>query len=325
MSTILIADACQTTQHGLMISLYQAGFEVHSVGDGFEALAACTRVNPDLLLAEETLPGLAGSEICYLLKKRQETSDITTVVMAEDPRLLIQAPNRGARGTLVKPIHERTLLQKVTSLLAPCPEPAQPITVYTDSLRFLSLVLRIVPTEELTLAVPLDMVRYLETCLDARQKVYIEYEPQEGTKVRREIFVNYLGKNEIVVTMTPRISIQHRRRHYRKPIDMLVHYRLPGELIRMARSLDISGSGMRLTGVRGKVEVGMSIDLQLSPHPDMRMSLRGVVRHLAPHQAVDPLQQQGFEVGIEFEDLSIGMLQRLIIFLFFDPQGPHVS
>lgn len=321
MSIILIADACKATQQELWAPLQDVGFEVHVAGDGYEALAACATIGPDLVLVDQGLPGMAGSEICHRLKSQPGTRDIISIVMAEDPQALIQAPYYGAQGTLAKPVPAPLLVEKITSLLAPVPEPSQMVTLRTNSLIISGQTVRVLHGTELTLAVSRDNARHLGNNLDSKQAVFIEYEPDEGSKVRREVFVSYIGANEILLSLSAKVNVEHRRRYFRKTLDVAVHYRLPGELVRVGRTLDISGGGMRLTGVRGKPELGMIVDLQLIPHPAMRLSLRGTIRRIDPSNQGYLGAHPTFDLAVEFEDMPVKMLQQLIVFLFCDPNG----
>lgn len=315
MSTILIADASKINQQGLQITLFDAGFDVHTAGDGYEALAACAKLSPDLVLVDHALPGLPGTEVCHKLRSQPATKDIAAIIMAEDPQALAQAPYFGAQGTLVKPVTSSALVQKVTSLLAPAPEPSQPVNLRAISVFVPGMVQRVMGGNSLILLVSRDMAQLLRDTLNSKQTVQIEYEPDLGVKVNREAFVTYIGVSEIHVTLSEKISIEHRRRHFRKAIDIPIHYRLAGQLVRVGRTLDISGGGIRLTGVRGKPEVGMAIDLQMAPHPDMRLSLRGIIRRVEAKQMEFPIEPT-YDLGVEFEDLPVRMLQQLIVFLF---------
>lgn len=316
MSTILIADASSVNQQVMGTILFDAGFQVHTAENGYEALTACVKFSPDLVLVDHALPGLPGTEVCHMIRSQSATKDIAVVLMAEEPQALLQAPYLGAQGTLIKPVQSAVLVEKVTTLLAPCPEPSQPLNLRANGMFIPCVVQRVMGGTSLILLVARDMALQLRDSLDSRKAFHIEYEPDQGVKVNREVFVTYVGAAEIHVNLSSKISIEHRRRHFRKPIDIPIHYRLPGELVRVGRTLDISGGGIRLTGVRGKPELGMAIDLQLMPHPDMRLSLRGVVRRVEPSKQPELSHQSAFDVGVEFEDLPVRILQQLIVFLF---------
>lgn len=93
--------------------------EVRSVPSGEAALALCAEYRPDLVLLDCDLPGLDGLEVCSRLK-RDELTRATPVIFITahlDPEVEDACWNAGAVDFVVKPLHPRTLANRVAAHL----------------------------------------------------------------------------------------------------------------------------------------------------------------------------------------------------------------
>jgi two-component system cell cycle response regulator DivK len=57
------------------------GFELHEYGDGPSALEGMTKVRPDLILLDISLPGMDGTEVLERIRGREELRDLPVVVL----------------------------------------------------------------------------------------------------------------------------------------------------------------------------------------------------------------------------------------------------
>jgi CheY-like chemotaxis protein len=96
--------------------LDQAGFVVHFVEDGAQALAMARSLKPAIIITEILVPGLDGLALCHQLKATAETRHIPVVVfsiLAAEAR----AREAGAEAFLRKPLAEHRLVQVARELL----------------------------------------------------------------------------------------------------------------------------------------------------------------------------------------------------------------
>lgn len=97
-------------------TLERAGYEVVSAADGLEALRVAIAQQPDVVIAETSMPKMDGRELCQLLKSQEKTAHIRVV-------LLMRATDEEPRGELPpdeilrKPVPVETLKATLANLL----------------------------------------------------------------------------------------------------------------------------------------------------------------------------------------------------------------
>ncbi len=130
MSRILLADHSPHAQRMGERILRDEGFEVVTVTDGDTALLRLKDIEPDLILADISLPSRNGYEICDYVKNSGKYPD-TRVVLTAGPLVpLDQARATQVRsdGFVKKPFEASMLIEAVQPLLA------QPVPAATPSL-----------------------------------------------------------------------------------------------------------------------------------------------------------------------------------------------
>jgi signal transduction histidine kinase len=99
--------------------LLAARYDVETVADGEEALAAARRARPDLVLSDVMMPKLDGQQLCRALRADPSLRDVPVVLLSaragEEAR--IEALNEGADDYMVKPFGARELLARIDSRL----------------------------------------------------------------------------------------------------------------------------------------------------------------------------------------------------------------
>jgi CheY-like chemotaxis protein len=118
-STILLADDNPHAQRMGTEILSQEGHTVVAVADGDAALAYLAENQPALILADITMPGLSGYEVCHFVKTHPEMEHIKVVLLRGPLEPLDQAKADQARpdGLLQKPLDATMLIGAVASLL----------------------------------------------------------------------------------------------------------------------------------------------------------------------------------------------------------------
>ena len=92
---------------------------VESVSSGEQALARCHQAPVDLILLDFALPGLGGLEVCRQLKTDDATRSTPVIFITAhlDPEIEAQCWDAGAVDFVVKPLHPRTLANRVRAHL----------------------------------------------------------------------------------------------------------------------------------------------------------------------------------------------------------------
>ena len=67
---ILVADDEPLVLQMAALVLADGGYEVQTVGDGFEALTALSRSLPDLLISDLSMPNMSGFELLSVVRRR---------------------------------------------------------------------------------------------------------------------------------------------------------------------------------------------------------------------------------------------------------------
>ncbi|MHC4914570.1 MAG: response regulator [Planctomycetota bacterium] len=87
-------------------------YEVHSAGDGLEAIEACEKVGPfDLLVCDIQMPRLCGDELVGRILERWPDSAIIMLTALRTDDAVVKCLERGALDYLTKPIDVAKLLR----------------------------------------------------------------------------------------------------------------------------------------------------------------------------------------------------------------------
>ncbi len=113
--TIVIADDHGLVRAGLRNLLNaEAGFHViGEAADGDSALGLAGKLQPDILLADLSMPGADGIEIARALRAQASATRVMLVTMHEDDGLVREASAAGARGYISKRAAEAELIRAV--------------------------------------------------------------------------------------------------------------------------------------------------------------------------------------------------------------------
>ncbi len=115
---ILIADDHRLLRAGLRALLKtEPQIEVvGEAGDGDEALALANSLNPDIILADISMPGPSGIEIARELREQSSEIRVLILTMHEDDLLARDALQAGASGYLVKRAAESDLVAAIQTV-----------------------------------------------------------------------------------------------------------------------------------------------------------------------------------------------------------------
>jgi DNA-binding NarL/FixJ family response regulator len=101
---IVIADDHGLVRQGLrnMLAREEGVEVVGEAEDGREAVEACSRLRPDLILMDVRMPEMDGLEATREIKQRHPQTIVLMVTMHENPDYLLEAVEAGAAGYVLK-------------------------------------------------------------------------------------------------------------------------------------------------------------------------------------------------------------------------------
>jgi CheY-like chemotaxis protein len=134
---ILIADKSITIQKIVELTFQEEDFEVISVSNGREALDKIQQIQPNIILADISLPEIDGYELCRTLRQDSnyvKFSNIPLILLAgiyetmdERKARYVEEKSKevNSNGVLTKPFDPQDLIQKVKQLALPAEKPRE--------------------------------------------------------------------------------------------------------------------------------------------------------------------------------------------------------
>ena len=117
--TVVLADDHTIVTDGLSKILQEAEFDVvGAVRDGQRQIDAATRLRPDVIITDLSMPGLTGLDVLARLKTERLDSKVIVLTMHHDADLATDAIRGGASGFLLKESAGDELLTAVRHALA---------------------------------------------------------------------------------------------------------------------------------------------------------------------------------------------------------------
>ncbi len=113
---ILIVDDTPVNVRILVRALTKAGYETLEASDGFQAVAAATEQQPDLILLDIMMPGRDGLEVCRILKSRETTAAVPIIFLTAktDAGLIETAFSLGASDYVTKPFKVNEIKARIS-------------------------------------------------------------------------------------------------------------------------------------------------------------------------------------------------------------------
>jgi CheY-like chemotaxis protein len=133
---VLVADDSPTIQKRAIGILKGQGFEVETVSNGVAAIKRLAVLHPVLVLADVSMPGRDGYEVCDFIKKSSELSQVPVLLVASDMEPYDSA--RGAQvradGIITKPFEPPELISMVVKFAERFEAATAPIAVPSSDL-----------------------------------------------------------------------------------------------------------------------------------------------------------------------------------------------
>ncbi len=117
--TLLLADDSATIQRVVELTFANEDIDVVTVGDGTRAIEAIERDDPDIVLADVSMPGRNGYEVASFVRSAPARARIPVVLLtgAFEPLDEARCGAIGRHEVLVKPFEPRAVIGKVRELL----------------------------------------------------------------------------------------------------------------------------------------------------------------------------------------------------------------
>lgn len=115
MVSVFVVDDEPGFRHILAIILQRAGYQVRQASNALEALKMIELEQPDLLILDDMMPGMSGSELCLQLKGDTRYQHIPVLMHTANARFNSAAfvENIKADGVLLKPCTPQDILASI--------------------------------------------------------------------------------------------------------------------------------------------------------------------------------------------------------------------
>lgn len=108
-SRVLVVDDMEAIRLALVKCLHMSGYEVMAASSGGEALELLRTQRFDLLLTDQTMPGLSGLELTDAVSRMHPDMPIVVLTGNTDVELAKDSLQRGASDFVTKPVNIREL------------------------------------------------------------------------------------------------------------------------------------------------------------------------------------------------------------------------
>ena len=116
---VVIADDEPITRMDIKEMLESVGYEVISeAADGFDAVEACKKYHPELVIMDIKMPLLDGIAAARIINEEMLADTVIVLTAYSEKNFVEQAKAVGADGYLVKPIEERALIPSIELAMA---------------------------------------------------------------------------------------------------------------------------------------------------------------------------------------------------------------
>ena len=110
---ILVVEDDPQVARLISLVLQRHGRDCQVVADGQTALARAKEMRPSMILADLTIKGMGGAQLCNALKAAEDTKGIPYIILSGDRDIAQKARQCGADDFLGKPFEFPDLLRLV--------------------------------------------------------------------------------------------------------------------------------------------------------------------------------------------------------------------
>jgi len=116
---VVVADDEPITRMDIKEILESAGYDVvEEAADGFDAVEACKKHHPDLVLMDVKMPLLNGLSAAQIVMDEELADTVIMLTAYSESGFIEEAKDVGVAGYLVKPIDEKSLVPSIELAVA---------------------------------------------------------------------------------------------------------------------------------------------------------------------------------------------------------------
>ncbi len=120
---ILVVDDESVVRASISNYLSKNGFDVEEAEDGESALARIHEFNPQIVLLDVMMPGIAGDEILGTIKEWKPSIEVIMVTAVTREELRTECHSMGAFAVLIKPVSPDLLKATILEALEKIQQP----------------------------------------------------------------------------------------------------------------------------------------------------------------------------------------------------------
>ncbi|WP_312935689.1 response regulator [Pseudomonas sp.] len=112
---VMVIDDSRTIRRTAQLLLGEAGCEVITASDGFDALAKIVDHQPQIIFVDVLMPRLDGYQTCAVIKQNSAYKDIPVILLSSRDGVFDKARGRvvGSDQFLTKPFSKQALLDAI--------------------------------------------------------------------------------------------------------------------------------------------------------------------------------------------------------------------
>src|SRR5579859_1845222 len=114
---VLVVDDDPCGREHLVALLAQAGYDVRTAADGFEAERLVNEFVPDVVVLELLTPHLSGTELLRRWRARQVDAAVIVLTSSKDEETTTMLLDAGADDCIARPLHPREFIARVAAVL----------------------------------------------------------------------------------------------------------------------------------------------------------------------------------------------------------------
>jgi len=114
---LVVEDSTEMQRTICDLVLKPGGYQVTTTGDGAEGLQIILEQHPDLVILDERLPGMKGTEVLQALKEHQVQIPVVFMTSHGSEELVVQAFRLGVRDYVIKPFQPHDMQQIVDRVM----------------------------------------------------------------------------------------------------------------------------------------------------------------------------------------------------------------
>ncbi|XAM01093.1 response regulator [Phycisphaeraceae bacterium D3-23] len=116
---ILVVDDEQHIVQVLSLTLRRAGYSVETATDGDAAWRAIQTDRPDLVITDQSMPGITGTQLVERLQHATDGASLPVLIITAKRMAIEPNENHAVTAILPKPFSPREVLSKVYDLVGP--------------------------------------------------------------------------------------------------------------------------------------------------------------------------------------------------------------